>query len=95
MADDLLSPGIRRVVKTGTSLSPLDQEMVGSLSMQLRWTVQDQLDLRRIAAILRHYANRLEVISDPRRYDERSALMMARTERKFTQNKLAREPRNR
>lgn len=87
-----LDTGTRRVIDTGTPLSPLDQDIIGSLAMQLRWTVGDQLDLRRIAAILREYATRLEVISDPRRYDQRASLMLAKYERKRAQDRLASKP---
>jgi hypothetical protein len=83
----------RRVIETGSPLSPLDQDIIGSLAMQLRWQLTDQLDLRRVAAILRHFANRLEIISDPRRFETRTALLMAKLERKMTQDKLASKPR--
>jgi hypothetical protein len=85
----------RRVIATGSPLSPLDADIIGSLSMQLRWQVGDQIDLRRISAILRAFANRLEVISDPRRFDTRAALLLAKYERKLTQDKLASKPKRR
>lgn len=57
--------------------------------------VGDQLDLRRIATILREFANRLEVISDPRRFEQRTAILVAKTERKFAQDKPASKPKRR
>jgi hypothetical protein len=56
----MLDPETKRVIATGSPLSPLDQDIVGTMAMQLRWQLTDQLDLRRVAAILRHFANRLD-----------------------------------
>jgi uncharacterized small protein (DUF1192 family) len=81
---------LARIANTGDPLTPMDLEMCGGRSMQLRWTVQDQLDLRRIAAVLRGLANRLEIYSEPRRYDERAALLGARIERTQAQHQLMR-----
>lgn len=90
-----LDPATRRVIATGSPFSPLDDDIIGSRAMQLRWVVGDQLDLRRIATILREFANRLEVASDPRRFEQRTAILMAKAERKAAQNKLASKPRAR
>ncbi len=85
----------KRVVLTGSPFTQMDEDIMGSRAMQLRWVVGDQLDLRRIATILREFANRLEVISDPRRFEQRTAILMAKTERKFAQDKLASKPKRR
>ena len=93
MAD--LDRDTRRVIATGTPFTPLDDLIMGNRAMQLRWVVGDQLDLRRIAAILREFANRLEILSDPRRFEQRTAILTAKTERKLAQDKLASKPRRR
>ena len=85
----------KRVMLTGSPFTQMDEDIMGSRAMQLRWVVGDQLDLRRIATILREFANRLEVISDPRRFEQRTAILMAKTERKFAQDKLASKPKRR
>ena len=85
----------KRVVLTGSPFTQMDEDIMGSRAMQPRWVVGDQLDLRRIATILREFANRLEVISDPRRFEQRTAILMAKTERKFAQDKLASKPKRR
>jgi len=85
----------KRVVLTGSPFTEHDEIVMGSRAMQLRWVVADQLDLRRIATILREFANRLEVISDPRRFEQRTAILVAKTERKFAQDKLASKPKRR
>jgi hypothetical protein len=78
-----------RIIKDGDPFSPLDRMLIGDMRLQLRFEVRDQIDLRRIATILREFSNRLEIISDPKRYDQRSAMLMARLERKLTQGRLA------
>ena len=81
---------LARIVKTGEPLGQMDIDICGGRGMQLRWRVDDQLDLRRIAAVLRDLANRFEVYSEPRRFDERAALFGARHERDRAQHKLTR-----
>ena len=86
MPDDALA----RIARTGEPLTDHDLAICGGRSMQLRWRVEDQLDLRRIATVLRDLANRMEVYSDPRRFDERAALFAIKHERGLAQGKLTR-----
>jgi len=89
MPDDSYRAGVRRLIETGDHMSEMDRSIAGHSAMQLRFRIRDQMDLRRAAAILRDFANRLEIASDPRRFDERDALGHARHHRKLTQDKLA------
>lgn len=52
----------RRVIATGDPLADHVRTVVGK-SVQLRLPVRDPVDLRRQAAILREYANRIEMMS--------------------------------
>lgn len=95
MADLDMDRDTKRVILTGSPFTAHDEAIMGSRAMQLRWVVQDQLDLRRVASILREFANRLEVLSDPRHLDQRLAIIAAKTERKFAQDRLASKPKRR
>ncbi len=86
---------VQRIVETGDHLSPIDRAIVGNAGMQLRWEIRDQLDARRIAEILRTLANRFEILSQPKAYKEREALMLMRFERGTAQARLASKPRSR
>lgn len=81
---------LARIARAGDPLSQMDLDICGGRAFQLRFRVEDQLDARRIAALLREFANRLEVYSDPRRFDERAALAAMKYERAITQGKLTR-----
>ena len=83
---------VRRIMETGDHLSPMDRAIVGNAGMQLRFEIRDQLDARRIAEILRIFANRLEILSQPKAYKEREALLLMRFERSTTQARLASKP---
>ncbi len=86
---------VQRIVETGDHLSPMDRAIVGNAGMQLRFEIRDQIDARRIAEILRTFANRLEILSQPKKYAEREALMLMRFERGNAQARLASKPRAR
>jgi len=75
-------------VKTGDHLSPMDRAIVGSPRMQLRFDIPDQISARDVVIILRTFCNRLEVLSDTRKYSEREALLMMKFERHATQARL-------
>ena len=81
---------LARIARTGDPLTPMDLDICGGRAFQLRWRIEDQLDARRVAALLREYANRLEVYSNPRLFDERAALSGMKYERAITQGKLTR-----
>lgn len=51
-----------RVIRRGDPLSDWSRQVIGR-SVQLRLPLRDPIDARRLAAILREYANRLEVLS--------------------------------
>lgn len=82
------SDALDRVVKTGDALTAEQRISIGD-AWQLRWSVPDALSQRKVAAILRDLANKLEVYSQPPKgMSEFEAMHMMKGARKLAQNRL-------
>ena len=82
-----MTRGLRNVARRGDPLDEWQRQCIGRAA-QLRIPLRDQVDLRRCAAILRNLANRLEVMSEPRRFEECNALLQAKGEVSAAQGRM-------
>lgn len=87
----MLDRETQRIIQTGDPLPEWARGIIGN-SMQLRIPLRDPIDLRRVAEILRGFANRLEVLSS-RKDDAHSILLAAVGERRMIQARLQSRPR--
>lgn len=86
MPDDL-SRTIRNVMARRDALDQWQRAAIGP-SAQLRMPLRDQVDLRRVATILRGLANELEVAGSLRTETDFGALMRAKTAVKMAQARM-------
>lgn len=80
--------GLANVIRRGDVLEPHQRALIGD-AWQLRWAVPDAITARKTAAILRDFANKLEVWSQPPRgMSEYEAMNQQKAARDEAQRRL-------
>jgi len=88
----LADQGLHRAVHHGDCLAPIQRDILGHSARRLHIPLRDPVDLRRVAAILRDLANKLEVSSHIRG-DALTALFAAGLHIKKASGQLMSKPR--